>query len=163
MEESSFHNNESQEKQKIISVEQGEWECIEPGMVGKTTNLGPCFGVIVYDEQSKTAFVGHFPDPRIGLEDMIAEAKKRIQDLGHTKTYLGGASLNMDDAPSFENDKAKRSFVKEKLSEAGLNDVSIKYQTSLETTVMKIDTNTGQVEYDTWQSFFPKDSVEDEG
>ncbi|MFZ2522489.1 MAG: hypothetical protein WAX44_03210 [Minisyncoccia bacterium] len=145
----------NEEEPEIIEVNQTDkWKLIESGQFGATTGLGPCVGVILYDPDTKRAFVGHFIDPRIKyFEDMLTEAKKLFGDLKKVKVYVGGGAFNPDDAPDFTDDKEIRRFVEDKLAENGFQDLKINYHNSTDSTVLSIDTKTGNVEYDTRSDF----------
>lgn len=141
----------NEEEPETIEVDQfDEWKLIESGQFAETTVLGPCFGVILYDPETKKALVGHFTDPRVNdFEGMLAEAKKLFKDLGKVKVCVGGGAPDPDDAPDFTDDKEKRKFVKDKLTENGFQNSKIDYQNSMDSTILSIDTKTGNVDYDT--------------
>lgn len=140
----------NEEEPEIIEVSQWDkWKLIENGQLAETGGLGPCFGVILYDSKTKKALVGHFVDPRVNdFQGMLVEAKKLFKDLRKVKVYIGGGAPNLDDAPDFIDDKEKRKFIKDKLVENGFQNLKIHYQDSMESTVLSIDTETGNVDYD---------------
>ena len=147
--EGGYH---SKEEPTTVEVDQDEeWKFASPAVI-ETTGLGPCFGIIIYDPESKSAFLGHFVDPRTnGFDGMLAEAKKHFKDFTNLQAYVGGGEPNPDDAPYFKEDKAKRTFVKNKLLQSGFNKekLKIKYQDSNQSTILRIDTVTGNVDWDT--------------
>jgi chemotaxis receptor (MCP) glutamine deamidase CheD len=145
-----FQKSRKIEKEpQIVKVGMDKYEVIKPGMIGETTGLGPCFGIIIYDTVSKYAIVGHFVDPIGNFDLVIAEAKKRFKNVEQVKVYVGGGAPDTDDAPHFKQDREKRDFVKSKLRETGFQIAKIDYQTSMESTILKIDTRNGSVNYDT--------------
>ena len=149
----SFENQFHQEEPETIEVDMGEWEIIESGMIGETTGLGPCFGIILYDTISKKAVVGHFPDPRTDMETLLAEAHKIFSDPKMVRAYVGGGSIMSNAPQDLDETKAIRSFVTEQLIKAGFENPKIDYHTSSDTTDMRIDTRTGEVEYITDSSW----------
>jgi len=146
--ENSGFNEEEPEKIEVSQWD--EWKLVEGGQLAETTGLGPCFGVVIYDPETKRALVGHFTDPRVNdFEGMLAEAKKLFNDLTKVKVCVGGGAPDPDDAPDFTDDKKKRKFVKDKLTENGFQNPKIDYQNSMDTTVLRVDTRNGNIEYDT--------------
>ncbi len=135
----------------VIEVSQWDkWKLAQAPDIIETTGLGPCIGVIVFDPTSRQALVGHFMDPRVyGLTGMLDEALRRFADPSALRIYVGGGAPNPYDAPHFSDDKAKRAFVKQQLSAHGFlpGQVTIRYHDSDDTTVLRIDTSTGEVEY----------------
>lgn len=149
----SFENQHYEEPETIEVDMHDGWKVIESGMIGETIGLGPCFGIILYDTVSKKALVGHFPDPRYGMEDMLAEAKKIFSDPKTVRAYIGGGSVVEDTPQDVEETKKMRLFVAEHLNMAGFENPKIDYHSPIDTTDMRIDTRTGEVEYITDSSW----------
>ncbi len=141
---------------EVIEVSQwDEWKLAKAPDIIETTGLGPCIGVIVFDPNSHQALAGHFTDPRVdNLSGMLDEARQRFADPGALRIYIGGGAPNPYDAPHYTDDKAKRAFVKQLLRTRGFQpeQVTIRYHNSDDTTVLRLDTSTGEVEYedDAW-------------
>jgi len=147
-----FEIHEQPEPETIEVSESDEWKITKAPHIIETTGLGPCIGVIIYDPQSKNAMVGHFADPRPdNLEGMLDEAIKTFPDTTKIKIYVGGGSPELCCDPHLTNDKAIKNFVKQQLEAHGFQDSQITthyLSLSNETTIMRIDTSTGVVEYD---------------
>jgi len=104
--------------------------------------------------------VGHFADPRVdNLQGMLDEAVQRYPDATRLKIYVGGQAPDTNDAPHFTEDKAKRAFVKQQLEAHGFQNsqITTHYQNSNDSTILRIDTSTGAVEYDEESEWDDKD------
>jgi|ETNmetMinimDraft_20_1059909.scaffolds.fasta_scaffold72068_2 hypothetical protein len=152
MSEINRFETREQPEPETIEVSQGDgWKITKAPNVIETTGLGPCVGVIVYSPESKEAMVGHFIDPRVdNLSGMLDEAIKRYPDTTKLKVYVGGQAPDTDDAPHFTEDKAVRAFVKQQLESHGFQNsqITTRYQNSNDSTILRIDTSTGSVDYD---------------
>ncbi len=151
MNEKNRFENRKQPEPKIITVDQEEgWKITKAPNIIEATGLGPCVGVIVYDPESKQAMVGHFIDPVANnLQGMLDEAVKRFPNISKLKIYVGGGAPEPDDAPHFTDDRAKRAFVKKQLEDHEFlnSQITTNYHNSNDATTMRIDTSTGNVEY----------------
>ncbi|MBI2631165.1 hypothetical protein HYW73_03065 [Candidatus Nomurabacteria bacterium] len=135
---------------EVVEVSQFDvWKVIKPGTIGVTTGLGVCFGIVIYNPETKYAIVGHLVSPKdtTDLTDILEKAKKLSKSLGKMKAYVGGNTLESENAPDFKADYENRKFVENKLHESGFQTIKIKYANLIETTEMRIDTRTGEVEY----------------
>lgn len=150
-------NNQSEgleynEEPEVVTVDQFEWEIVEGGIIGETTGMGPCFGVIIYDPETKKAIVGHFPKPSMSheFEDMIMQAKKTFNDIKKVDVYLGGGGPSSISKRDIEDCKKDRKFVKRTFEENGFENLKINYNDSLaDNTILRINTENGKVDYDT--------------
>lgn len=143
-------DSEQDEKESKI-VGQGEVVVLEPGEVGETEGLGPCFGVIIYNSELKKAFVGHFVDPEImdhqEFEEMLGDAAVLFKDnMQLTQVYVGGGGVSSIKTKTA--DLKKRAYVEEKIKQNGLAITKIRYNKPGESTIMKIDTTSGAVDFD---------------
>ena len=146
-----FETREQPEPETIEVSQWDSWKITKAPNVIETTGLGPCVGVIVYDTESKQAMVGHFVDPRVdNLQGMLDEAVQLFPNVSKVKIYVGGQEPDTDDAPHFTEDKAIRAFVKQQLETHGFQNsqITTKYQDSASSTILRIDTSTGAVDYD---------------
>ncbi|MFA5129777.1 MAG: hypothetical protein WC477_02525 [Patescibacteria group bacterium] len=152
MNERNFFENKNELEPEVVTVDQWEgWKKAASPAIIETTGLGPCIGVVIYDSDSKQAMVGHFLDPMTGdFSDMLNVAVKTYPDKKNLKIYIGGGAPDPVNAPSFAYDKEKRNFIKEQLAKHGFQDGQFKihYQNSDSSTILRIDTSTGHVEYD---------------
>lgn len=137
---------------KPITVDQLEgWKTASVGNKIETTGLGVCIGVIIYDPDSKQALVGHFADPREeNLNGMLTEARGKFPKASQLKIYLGGSEPDPTEAPEYPTTKAKRKFVTDQLKSRGFTDeqITTRWQDQGQATIMSIDTESGQVDYD---------------
>jgi chemotaxis receptor (MCP) glutamine deamidase CheD len=150
--ENNFQIRKIEKEAERIMVDMEDYEIIKPGMIGETTALGPCFGIIIYDTESKYAIVGHFTSPsqtKDYFNSMFTEAKQLFKNLEKVKVYVGGGSPVPDDSLNFKDDKENRDFVKNKLKESGFQIMKVNYQNSMDSTILRIDTRNGAVDYDT--------------
>jgi len=147
-----FETREPHEEPETIEVSQFDhWKITKAPNVIETTRLGPCFGVIVYNPETKQAMVGHFVDPRVNdLQGMLDEVVQLFPNRDKLKIYVGGGAPEPDDAPHFTDDKTIRAFVKKLLEDHGFQNsqITTRYQNSNDSTILRIDTSTGVVEYD---------------
>ncbi len=146
-----FETREQPEPETIEVSQWDNWKITKAPNVIETTGLGPCVGCIVYNPDSKEAMVGHFIDPRVdNLQGMLDEAVQRFPDITKLKIYIGGGAPEPDDAPDFTDDKAKRAFVEQQLESHGFQNsqITTHYQNSNDSTILRIDTSTGVVDYD---------------
>lgn len=146
-----------------IRVDMDEWVRVDAPATVETTGLGPCVGVIMYDSGIKTAMVGHFVDPRTfanpkeeertySFNAMLDESRGVFKDGSYLRVWLGGQSPDMDDRFSgFPKDRAVRAFVLESFEKLGVkkDQIEARWQDSNQSTIMKLDTVTGSVEYAT--------------
>lgn len=148
----SLENRESYKDPVIISVDMFEWKVVKNPAIAETTGLGPCFGVIIYDPVSKKAIIGHFPAPHLvshDLEKMLTAAKRHFKNSQEVKVYIGGGAPDPDHDPDFRNVKAARKFVEEQLQKNGFRNPQTEYHDSNNSTILRIDTRTGLINYDT--------------
>lgn len=145
-----FNYNEAQ------SIRMSEWRIFDTGEIIETGGLGPCVGIIIYNPISKQATVGHFSDPRHeDIKGMITSTINKFRDQDKLIVHLGGASPF--DTSSFEGvdeDINKyeqiRKFTIKTLTDYGFNNnqININWENDENmTTIMRICTNTGNVEY----------------
>lgn len=157
---------------EVVEVSQFDvWKVVKPGTIGATTALGSCFGIIIYSPKDKRAIVGHFVSPKDteDFENMLNEAKKLFKSLGHLRVYVGGNTPDLDSLPDLKDDEEirkfvgdqnldflsefktynrdNRKFVENRLREGGFGLVKISYAQPLESTILRIDTRNGAVEY----------------
>lgn len=84
-------------------IEQGTWDTFEPAGYPEditTGGLGPCTGIIIFDESSGITVGGHFPAPHSheagDFEDMLTSAARRFSDSPLVHIYLSGCCHGQD-------------------------------------------------------------------
>jgi len=84
---------------------------------------------------------------------MLRVASALIPHRNTARAYVGGSAPIPDHDPTFADTIASRTFVREKLAEWGFPNPDVRFQSSDESTIMRIDTRTGAVEFDVdqWQ------------
>lgn len=146
---------ENHSEEADIQLDQNEWTYADAPLIVETTGLGPCIGIIIYDNTKKGAFVGHFTYPLYEpqeFNEMLSAAKKRFKSISSVKVYVGGGSaVDPDDAQELKHDKENHAFVKKELLALGFRDdqLEITYQNSNQSTILGINTSTGEVYYNT--------------
>lgn len=147
-----FESPEFREEPKTVEVDQFEgWKLAGSPDVIETTALGPCLGVAIYDPESKQAMVGHFTEPRISdFPEMLDEARKRFGDSEKLRVFIGGGSPDLSNDPALADHRDKRDFINKQLEDHGFksSQVTAKYQDSATATILRVDTSTGNVDYD---------------
>lgn len=145
------HHEAMEAEDRTIEVSQDEeWKSAKSPEIIGTTGLGPCLGVILYDPETKQAMVGHFDMPEALVPKMLKEVETMFPDKSRVKIWLGGNQpiVEIEDWDlkiKEQRKKFKDFFLSNGFSE---NNVTAKYQDSNEVTSMRIDTATGQVDYD---------------
>ncbi len=152
MEEQNFYIFEKDPE--IIEVDINEWAVASYPNIIETKALGPCTGVIIYDNKKQIGVCGHIAEPRINLRYVLDKAKEIFPDAKDLEVYLGGQAPI--DPPTFEEDKKSRNFVKNLLKEYGYDEsqITTNWQDSHQVTTMKLDTVNNKVEYltdDMWE------------
>lgn len=141
---------EEKKEKRIVRISGEDIKDANNPDVVETSGLGTCLGVIIYDPVTKKALAGHTFNPAYGnFEDLLITAQNKFQDISRLKVYVGGMALYAKDAPKYKYDTKKRNYVRSKLlaifSEQQLD---IRFQEANQCTVMRLDTETGEIAYD---------------
>ncbi len=137
-----------------IEVDMFDFKHITAGEKAKTTSMGPCLGLIIFDREKAEAIVGHFPDPMIddrlkdeAILDMVRIAKDTFKNSSNLETYAGGMGPVNEE---FDKDlPQRRTKIIEYLTKEGFIPTEIKWlNEDHDNLVMSIDTNMGEVVYD---------------
>ncbi|QFI38153.1 hypothetical protein FR932_10005 [Moritella marina ATCC 15381] len=93
----------------MITIEQGEWQCIteyEYGDMINTGGLGPCTGIVMHDPVSKIVIAGHFTDPDTHedykLSAMISCANSQFTNSSQVNVTVTGRVGDTDSQSEFE-------------------------------------------------------------
>ena len=144
-----------EDQPEFIEVDMDEWFIAASPTIIETTGLGPCLGIIIYDPVSHQAIVGHFPDPyeSIDFQTMLKSAVKEMPTSKQVKIYIGGCSpvYSPEHPDPYAYSKLQRVYVKKQLIKYGFkeNQITTRYNNSEDTTVLRIDTQTGKVDFET--------------
>ncbi len=79
-----------------IEVEPGEYASARAPTNIETAGLGACVGVIIYNQKTRKAYVGHFADPthdRDKICKLLNNATKKV-DMNDLQVWLGGGEID---------------------------------------------------------------------
>jgi hypothetical protein len=82
------------DNEAVIEVAQEDWEMAVGSELIKTTGLGPCAGVLVYNHREKKALLGHFvnPDESRLFAGFVEEMHSEMGEVIDQKAYLAGVA-----------------------------------------------------------------------
>lgn len=142
---------------QFLEVDMDQWVVAESPTIIETTGLGPCLGIIFYDPVSHQAIAGHFPDPyeSMDFQAMLETAVNKMPKRKQVKIFISGCSpvYSPEHADPYTYSKMQRAFVKDQLIKNGFleKQITTKFNNSDDTTVLRINTQTGKVDFEIHQ------------
>ncbi len=143
--------NEEESEGETIHVDMLEVKKAQSPDTIRTTALGPCVGLFVYDPVTKQAIGTHLVNP-VEDQDILADMLEEIEQMFPVKQrlriYLGGSGPTK--VAPLKQRKEERSFIEEELKRRGFQQTQIEVRWSkdpYDNVSMILNTQSGEFEY----------------